>query len=69
MSSHGKRIRRAEPYVCGKDTPSQPGDKQTGGWSRDRLVKMNDRFVERVEAAIAAGKERRSDGEAPERAA
>jgi hypothetical protein len=30
---------------------------------------MNDRFVERVEAAIVAGKERRPDGEAPERAA
>jgi len=69
MSSHGKRIRRAEPYVCGKDTPPQPGDEQPGGWSCERLIKMNDCFVERVEAAIAAGKERRSDGEAPERAA
>ena len=47
----------------------QPGDEQVGAYSYEQRVRMNDRFVERVERAIAAGKERRPNGEAPERAA
>jgi len=35
---------------------------KTGEWSRERLLKMNARFVERVERAIANGDERRASG-------
>jgi len=59
MSSNGKRVRRPEPYVCGKDTPPQTGDEVVGEYSRERLIRMNDRFVERVERAFQSGSERR----------
>jgi len=47
----------------------QPGDQQDGAFSREQLLRMDARFVARVERAIAAGKERRPHGEVPERAA
>jgi hypothetical protein len=56
MSSASPRNRKASPYVCGKDTPWQPGDEAVGDYSRGRLVAMNQRFVERV---IASGNETR----------
>ena len=53
MSVNGKRrVRRPEPYVCGKRTPFQPGDEQTGDWSRERLVARDRRFCARVERAF-----------------
>jgi hypothetical protein len=52
MLSNGKRIRRPEPYVCGKATPPQPGDEQCGAFSRDRLVAMDQRFLRAVERAL-----------------
>jgi hypothetical protein len=59
MSSNGKRrVRRLEPYVCGKDTP-QPGDEQTGGWSRERLVAMDEKFTRAVLRAFENGGEHR----------
>jgi hypothetical protein len=57
MSSASPRNRKPSPYVCGKDTPFQPGDERQGDYSRERLVAMNQRFVERVERAIASGEE------------
>jgi hypothetical protein len=59
MSSTGKRVRKPEPYVCGKDTPPQPGDEVVGEYSRERLIKMHERFVERVERAFETGRESR----------
>jgi hypothetical protein len=38
--------------------PNLPGDEVVGDYSRDRLLKMNERFVERMERAIARGKEK-----------
>jgi hypothetical protein len=40
-----------------KSAPQEPGDEQVGGWARDRLVRMDARFRERLERAIARGKE------------
>jgi hypothetical protein len=54
-----KRVRRPEPYVCGKDTPPQPGDEQCGAFSRDRLVAMDQRFVRAIERAFENGTEHR----------
>jgi hypothetical protein len=59
ISSNGKRIRRPEPYVCGKDTPSQPGDEQSGGWSREHLLKMDEKFIRAVERAFETDSEHR----------
>jgi len=59
MSSNGKRVRRPEPYLAGKSTPPQPGDEQVGEYTRERLIRMNDRFVERVERAFKNGSEHR----------
>ena len=47
-----------EPYLHGRDTPPQPGDDQDGNWPRERLIRMDARFVERLERAIANGQER-----------
>jgi len=41
--------------------PCEPGDEVVGEWSRDRLVRMDARFVDAVERAIARGKERPKD--------
>jgi hypothetical protein len=57
--SNGKRNRRPEPYTNGKDCPMQPGDEQVGEYSRERLLRMDARFVERVERAFETGRERR----------
>jgi len=69
MSSASPRNCKPSPYVCGKATPPQPGDEQVGEYSRERLIRMNDRFVERMESAISRGLECPPDGAAPERAA
>jgi hypothetical protein len=59
MSSASPRNRKPSPYVCGRDTPWQPGDEAVGIWPRERLVAMNRRFVERVEHAFENGSESR----------
>jgi hypothetical protein len=43
-------------YSDRDDTPAEPGDER-GTWSRSRLERMDRRFVERLERAIAAGRE------------
>jgi len=47
----------------------QPGDEVVGEYSRERLLRMDERFRERMQRAIERGLERPPDGEAPERAA
>jgi hypothetical protein len=69
MSSNSKRVRKPEPYTSGKDCPVQPGDEVVGEYSRERLLRMDERFRERMQRAIERGLERPPDGEAPERAA
>ena len=46
-----------DPYLNGRDAPSQPGDEVVGGWSREQLEKMDVRFRSRLERAIANGRE------------
>jgi hypothetical protein len=36
----------------------EPGDEQIGGWPRERLERMDRRFVARLERAIRRGEER-----------
>jgi hypothetical protein len=58
MSSNGKRVRRPERYVCGKDCPPLPGDEQAGNWSHERLVAMDEKFTRAVLRAFENGSER-----------
>jgi hypothetical protein len=39
------------------DDTFEPGDEIPGGWSLEQLLRMNERFVERVERAFARGLE------------
>jgi len=48
MSSHGSRR---------KVSDAVPGDEQQGGYPRDRLMRMDEKFRTRLERAIANGKE------------
>jgi hypothetical protein len=41
-----------------KDAPEHPDDAREGFWPRAQLVKMNARFVARLEHAVATGRER-----------
>ena len=51
------------PFGCGRSVLASaacaPGDEQQGGWPRERLVAMNERFVARVERAFKNGTEHR----------
>ena len=57
MSSNGKRVRKPRTLRRQQARGVQPGDEVVGEYSRERLIRMNDRLVERVERAIAAGDE------------
>jgi hypothetical protein len=59
MSSNGKRVRKPRPYLNGKGAALQPGDEVVGEYSRERLLRMDARFVARVERAFETGSERR----------
>jgi hypothetical protein len=64
MSSNGaKRVRRPEHYAASKREPWEPGDEREGDWPHEKLIEMDARFRAAIEAAFAAGKERRPDGE------
>jgi hypothetical protein len=41
-------------------TPCEPGDERDGGWTREQLETMNDRFTERLEEAFRLGLESRA---------
>jgi hypothetical protein len=59
-TSNGKSVGRP-PHVHSRirDGQHEPSDEISGGWTPERLLQMNDRFVERVERAIACGLESR----------
>jgi hypothetical protein len=59
MSANGKRVRKPEPYLASKRAPFQPGDEVVGEYSRERLIAMDRRFVERVERTFENGSEHR----------
>jgi hypothetical protein len=60
------------PFGCGRSAlasaPYQPGDEVVGEYTRERLIKMDAKFCERMQRAIERGLERPPEGEA-ERAA
>jgi len=64
-SANGKRGR---PYVNGRSVlvraSYEPGDELQGGWTREQLIRMDDRFVERLERAFRLGLERRTSASA-----
>ena len=45
-----------------RDCPPQPGDEVVGAWSRDQLMRMDARFCERLQHAIASGEEHTPKG-------
>jgi hypothetical protein len=57
-TSSGKSVGRP-PHVHSqiRDGQPAPSDEIAGGWTFERLLQMNDRFIERVERAIACGLE------------
>jgi len=57
-ASNGRSVGRP-PYLHSRDKRCEPGDEIAGGWTLERLLRMNDRFVERLEHAIARGLEKR----------
>ena len=59
MSSNGKRVRKPEPYLASKRTAFQPGDEVVGEYSRERLIKMDEKFTPAVERAFENGSEHR----------
>ena len=72
MSDDGKR-RRGRPALHQNGgsllvrAPSKPGDELEGGWSREQLLRMDDRFVVAVEAAFRLGLESPASASAVER--
>jgi len=57
-----RRCGRPSRYLNGGSNalvraPSEPGDEQNGGWSREQLLRMHDRYVAAVEAAFRSGLE------------
>ena len=59
-TSSGRSVGRP-PHLYSRirDDHYEPGDEIAGGWMLERLLRMNDRFVERLEHAIARGLEKR----------
>jgi hypothetical protein len=45
----------------------KPGDELQGGWTREQLIRMDDRFVVAVEAAFRSGLESPASASACER--
>jgi len=66
MSDDGQRRRgRLSRYLNGgasllANGPPQPGDEQTGEWSRQELERMDARFSAKLERAFSRGRERRA---------
>ena len=61
LPMNGRSILASAPY--------ERGDEQEGGWPREQLERMDQRFVERMQLAIERGLERKPNGEGPARAA
>src|SRR5262245_7561475 len=62
-----KRFRMRSFYFDGKgksaSAEAEPGDERNGEWTRDQLVKMDQRFCAAVQRAIERGLERPQEGE------
>jgi hypothetical protein len=70
--ANGKRRGRSSRYLNGGISAllrgrAQPGDELQGTWTREELLRMHDRFVAAVEAAISLGLENRASASACER--
>jgi hypothetical protein len=50
-ASSGRSVGRP-PYLHNHSEDYEPGDEIIGGWPIDRLLRMNNRFVERLKHAI-----------------
>jgi len=50
--------RPSDPHSRLKDAPGSESDARIGSWPHERLVQMDQRFVERVTRAIERGEER-----------
>jgi hypothetical protein len=57
-TSDGRSVGRP-PHLHIKGMYPEPGDEIAGEWTIERLLRMNERFVERLERAFARGLERR----------
>jgi len=71
---NGKPRRRVvvRPYSLRASTARkvalpEPGDEQVGGWTREQLLRMNERFVVAVEAAFRSGRESPASASAVQR--
>jgi len=66
-TSSGRSVGRP-PYMHNqiRDGRYEPGDEIAGGWTVEHRIRMNDRFVERVERAFARGLETRPQETADE---
>jgi len=53
------RNRKPVPYVASKRTPWEPGDEVVGEYTRERLIKMDERFRARLLHAFEDGSEHR----------
>jgi len=67
MSTTNGKPRGRQPYLNGARAPIDHDAEAP--YSRAQLLRMDRRFVERMERAIERGLERPPDPEAPERAA
>jgi hypothetical protein len=64
---NGKPVGRP-PHKNSKEALPVAGD-ELGAWSYSQLLRMNEKFSQRMTRAIERGLEQPLDGEAPERAA
>jgi len=73
MSDDSKRRRGGRPalYMNGQSVlvqrPCEPGDEIAGGWPREQLLRMNERFVVAVEVAFRSGLESPASASAVQR--
>ena len=57
-TSSGRSVGRP-PHEHSQQGHWEPGDEIAGGWTVEHLIRMNDRFVERLKRAFARGLETR----------
>jgi hypothetical protein len=70
-----RRVGQASKYLLGGENslvhrPPRPGEnlERVGEWSRERLIKMDQRFCAAVERAFRLGRENRASASADMRA-
>jgi len=71
-SASGRKRGQLSRYLLGRENalmrgPPQPGDEQIGMWTREQLLRMDDRYVAEVEAAFRSGLESPASASACER--